>query len=41
MYKDMTTDKLLNLPMWNLQIMERQLESIYKSKQKEMHKKKI
>jgi hypothetical protein len=39
MYTDMTMDKLLNLPMSNLQIMERQLESIYKSKQKELHKK--
>jgi hypothetical protein len=40
MFTDMTTDKLLNLPMSNLQIMERQLESIYKLKQNELNKKK-
>jgi hypothetical protein len=39
-YKDMHTDKLLNMPMANLQIIERQLESMYKTKQKAEQKKK-
>jgi RNase H len=38
-YTDMHIDKLLNMPMANLQIMERQLESLYKTKQIEKHKK--
>jgi hypothetical protein len=38
-YTDMHTNKLLNMPMANLQIMERQLESMYKTKQKELKEK--
>jgi hypothetical protein len=38
-YTDVNIDKLMNLPMANIQIMERQLESMYNTQKSEIKQK--